>query len=175
MTKKLNQQTKKNIRIWLIYGAVRQTRPVSIEIICHFLLNNSSLVCRRLGLYLQTQIKLIEASAWFFKIGKKETELWAFLFNSYLLSCFFLTNLIVVNLSAVELTPHHVYFYKTRQFPALRFLRLRNFTLNNLAIYKLIFGEKHVIRGQQLHIMKIPFHFKAWRLKMQKHSIFSST
>ena len=51
--------------------SVRQTRPVSIEIICHFLLNNSSLVCRRLGLYLQTQIKLSQAHG-FSRLEKKK-------------------------------------------------------------------------------------------------------
>ena len=57
----------------------------------------------------------LESSAWFFETEKKD--------NSYLLSCFFLTTLIVFNLSAVELTPHHL--QKHGQFPALRSLVCR--------------------------------------------------
>ena len=101
----------------------------------------SSLVCRRLGLYLWTKIKLSQTHG-FSRLEKKEPGYERFFFNSYLLSCFSLSKLIVQSNWL-----HTMYFLtKQGQFPALRFFSLQNFTLNSPAIYKLIFREKHVIR-----------------------------
>ena len=63
----------------------------------------------------------VQSSAWFFKIEKKKNKKK----NSYLLSCFFLTKLIVFNLSAVELTPHHVFSYKTRSVSCFKIIKAK--------------------------------------------------
>ena len=60
----------------------------------------------------------VQSSAWFFKTEKKKK-------NSYLLSCFFLTKLIVFNLSAVELTPHHIFSYKTRSVSCFKIIKAK--------------------------------------------------
>ena len=45
-----------------------------------------------------------------------------------------LSELIAFNLSAVELTPQHVFSYKTRSVSCFKIISLENFMLNNLAI-----------------------------------------
>ena len=62
----------------------------------------------------------VQSSAWFFKIEKKKKKK-----TSYLLSCFSLTKLIVFNLSAVELTPHHVFSYKTRSVSCFKIIKAK--------------------------------------------------
>ena len=113
----------------MIYETVRQT-PVSIEIICHFLLNNIVHSYVATWPVLINKNKLGQAYG-FSRLEKTKPEYERFFFRSYLLSCFLLTKLIVQSKWL-----HTMYFLtKQGQFPALRFFSLDNFNYAKQSSY----------------------------------------
>ena len=70
-----------------------------------------------------TNTNQVESNAWFSRLEKKKPGYERF----FLTDIFFLvlTKLIVFNFSAVELTPHHVFSYKTRSVSCFKIISLQ--------------------------------------------------